>query len=48
MKAKDLESRIQKLESALTDVQELLQVMNQRITHNSDGIELVALSLIHI
>ena len=42
MKTKDLESRIQKLESALTDVQELLQVMNQRITHNSDGIDLVA------
>ena len=42
MKTKDLEKRIQKLESALTDVQELLQVMNQRITHNSDGIELVA------
>ena len=41
MKTKDLEKRIQKLESALTDVQELLQVINERISHNSRGIDLL-------
>ena len=38
----ELETKVLNLESAISDMQKLLQVMNQRITHNSDGVELVA------
>ena len=38
----ELETRVLNLESAISDMQKLLQVMNERITHNPDGIELVA------
>lgn len=41
MKTKDLEARIEKLESTLSDTHKLLEVMNDRITHNAEGIELM-------
>lgn len=42
MKCEQLETKVLQLESAMMDMQRLLEVMNERISHNSDGIELVA------
>ena len=41
MKARDLETRIKNLESAIMDMQKLLQVINERISHNGRGIDLL-------
>ena len=42
MNCEQLETKVLQLESVMMDMQELLETLNERISHNSDGIELVA------
>ena len=41
MKTKDLEKKVLNLESAMMDMQRLLEVINERISHNGRGIDLL-------